>query len=91
VYSGTIDGRLLALDARTGELVWSVRTTPLGEPYTITGAPRVVHDLVVIAPCLASCWPGESSTWGSMRRCMRTVQFVLSTIDKNNQCKRAAG
>ena len=48
VYSGTLDGRLLALDAKTGELVWSVQTTPLGEPYTITGAPRVVHDLVLI-------------------------------------------
>ena len=48
VYSGTIDGRLLALDAETGEVIWSVQTTSLAEPYTITGAPRVVKDLVVI-------------------------------------------
>ena len=48
VYVGTIDGRLLALDAKTGEEVWSVQTTPLAQPYTITGAPRVVKDLVVI-------------------------------------------
>lgn len=48
VYVGTLDGRLLALDAATGEEVWSVQTTPIAEPYTITGAPRVVKGLVVI-------------------------------------------
>jgi quinohemoprotein ethanol dehydrogenase len=48
VYVGTFDGRLLALDADTGALVWSVRTVPTGRPYTITGAPRVVKGNVVI-------------------------------------------
>ncbi len=48
VYLGTLDGRLVALDAKTGQVVWEVRTTPLGEPYTITGAPRVVKGRVVI-------------------------------------------
>src|SRR5262249_46654030 len=27
VYAGTLDGRLQALDAKTGEVVWSVQTT----------------------------------------------------------------
>jgi len=48
IYSGTLDGRLLSLDAATGEVVWSVQTTDAGQPYTITGAPRVVKDLIVI-------------------------------------------
>ena len=48
VYVGTLDGRLVALDAGTGEPVWEVRTTPKDRPYTITGAPRVVKDRVVI-------------------------------------------
>ena len=48
IYSGTIDGRLIALDAKTGKLIWSTRTTNQGLPYTITAAPRVVKDLVVI-------------------------------------------
>jgi len=48
IYSGTIDGRLIALDARTGGLVWSVQTADPGQPYTITGAPRIVKNLVVI-------------------------------------------
>jgi len=48
VFLGTIDGRLIALDAKTGTPIWEVRTTELNEAYTITGAPRLVGDLVVI-------------------------------------------
>jgi quinohemoprotein ethanol dehydrogenase len=48
VFVGVIDGRLAALDAGTGEVVWQVQTTPEDEPYTITGAPRVVDGKVVI-------------------------------------------
>lgn len=48
VYFGTIDGRLIALDAGSGEVVWDVQTTPRDRPYTITGAPRIVNDLVII-------------------------------------------
>ena len=40
VYVGTIDGRLVALDAATGEIVWDTLTVDLERPYTITGAPR---------------------------------------------------
>jgi len=42
VYIGTLDGRLIAVDARTGRQVWSVNTFE-GEKglYNITGAPRV--------------------------------------------------
>ncbi len=48
VYVSVIDGRLAALDAATGKTVWDVQTTPLEEPYTITGAPRVVDGKVII-------------------------------------------
>ncbi|MEP7312039.1 MAG: PQQ-dependent dehydrogenase, methanol/ethanol family [Pseudomonadota bacterium] len=48
VYVGVIDGRLAALDAATGALRWEVQTTPLDQPYTITGAPRVVDGKVII-------------------------------------------
>jgi quinohemoprotein ethanol dehydrogenase len=48
VYVGTIDGRLIALDAATGEKVWEQLTIDPERPYTITGAPRVVRDKVVI-------------------------------------------
>ena len=48
VYSATLDGRLLALDAETGELIWEVNTTDQAQSYTITGAPRVFGDTLVI-------------------------------------------
>ena len=48
VYLGALDGRLIALDARTGREAWSVQTTDTTKPYTITGAPRVIRGRVVI-------------------------------------------
>ena len=48
VYVGTLDGRLVALDARTGAEIWSVLTVDPTKPYTITGAPRVVKGKVII-------------------------------------------
>ncbi|PCG13450.1 MULTISPECIES: PQQ-dependent dehydrogenase, methanol/ethanol family [Sphingomonas] len=48
LFVGTLDGRLIALNAETGTPNWSVQTTDNSKPYTITGAPRVVKDMVLI-------------------------------------------
>ncbi|WP_347136789.1 PQQ-dependent dehydrogenase, methanol/ethanol family [Parahaliea mediterranea] len=48
VYVGTLDGRLVALDATDGSVAWEVQTTPRDKPYSITGAPRVVKGMVMI-------------------------------------------
>jgi quinohemoprotein ethanol dehydrogenase len=49
VYFGSLDGRLIALDAATGERVWEVDTLiDRQREYTITGAPRVANDKVYI-------------------------------------------
>jgi quinohemoprotein ethanol dehydrogenase len=49
IYVGTIDGRLLAIDAATGALAWSTDTLVRRDvAYTITGAPRVVKGKVII-------------------------------------------
>ena len=48
VFVGTIDGRLIALDRKTGKELWSTQTVDAEKPYTITGAPRVVKDMVLI-------------------------------------------
>ena len=48
VYVGTLDGRLIALNAKDGHVIWSVQTTDTSKPFTITGAPRVVKDKVLI-------------------------------------------
>lgn len=48
VFVGTIDGRLVALDAANGDVIWDTLTVDLDKPYTITGAPRVVKGRVLI-------------------------------------------
>ena len=48
VFVGALDGRLIALDAKTGKPLWSVQTTDPKKPYTITGAPRIAGDKVII-------------------------------------------
>jgi len=48
VYVGALDGRLIALDARTGARVWETLTIDRSLPYTITGAPRAAAGLVFI-------------------------------------------
>ncbi|HIG35112.1 MAG TPA: PQQ-dependent dehydrogenase, methanol/ethanol family, partial [Gammaproteobacteria bacterium] len=46
VFLGTIDGRLIALDAKTGEMIWEKMTVNPSQAYSITGAPRVVKNKV---------------------------------------------
>jgi quinohemoprotein ethanol dehydrogenase len=48
IYVGTIDGRLIALDARSGAPVWSVLTVDPARPYAITGYPRIARGMVII-------------------------------------------
>ena len=48
VFVGTIDGRLVAIDAESGAELWDVVTVDQAQPYTITGAPRVVRGKVII-------------------------------------------
>jgi quinohemoprotein ethanol dehydrogenase len=59
VYIATVDGRLIAVDAHTGEQVWSTLTVDTTLPLMITGAPRAFRGLVVI---------GNGGTeWGAIR------------------------
>jgi quinohemoprotein ethanol dehydrogenase len=49
VFVGTLDARLVALDAQSGEVVWDVQTADIKKyPYTITGAPRAAKGKVFI-------------------------------------------
>ena len=48
IFFGSLDGRLIALDAKTGKENWSVQSTPTDGNYSITGAPRIVKDMVII-------------------------------------------
>jgi quinohemoprotein ethanol dehydrogenase len=48
IYVGTLDGRLIALDAASGKPVWEQLTIDPQWRYTITGAPRIVKGRVII-------------------------------------------
>ena len=48
LFFGTIDGRLIALDRRSGKQIWQTVTVDQTLNYTITGAPRVAEGKVLI-------------------------------------------
>jgi quinohemoprotein ethanol dehydrogenase len=48
LYVGTLDGRLVAINARTGVPAWDVMTIDPAKPYAITGAPRIARGRVLI-------------------------------------------
>jgi quinohemoprotein ethanol dehydrogenase len=49
VIWATLDGRLIAVDAKTGKLVWETATfDPMKDAMSITGAPRVGNGVVFI-------------------------------------------
>lgn len=48
LFLATWDGRLIALDRKSGKRVWSTRTFDLGEALYITGAPKAFKGLVLI-------------------------------------------
>ncbi len=48
IYLASYDGRLIALEARTGAVIWDVLTLDHNKPVTSTGAPRVIKGKVLI-------------------------------------------
>ena len=49
VYVGTPDARLIALDAATGKVLWSIDASPdRARPYTLTAAPLVAKGKVLV-------------------------------------------
>src|SRR5258708_35720223 len=47
VYVGTLDGRLIALDGRSGTPAWAVATFYQSKPYARTGPPRIAKRMVL--------------------------------------------
>jgi quinohemoprotein ethanol dehydrogenase len=48
IYLGTLDGRLVAIDARTGKPAWERLTIDPKQRYSITSAPRVAKGRVLV-------------------------------------------
>lgn len=48
LYMGTLDAHLIALDAKTGDPIWKVQVADASKDYSITHAPLVVKDEVIL-------------------------------------------
>ncbi len=48
VIAPVVDGRMRALDLKTGRKIWETRVAPINMPYTFTMAPRVIQGGKVI-------------------------------------------
>jgi quinohemoprotein ethanol dehydrogenase len=62
VYVGQLDGRLVALDQKSGKTTWSIQAEQWQQGYTITAAP-LYYDGMVIAGFAG----GENGTRGRMK------------------------
>ena len=48
IYLGTVDAKLLALDAKTGTLLWDTTVDDLTGGYALTHAPLIIKDMVIV-------------------------------------------
>ncbi|MBP8133672.1 MAG: PQQ-binding-like beta-propeller repeat protein [Zoogloea sp.] len=48
VYMGTLDSRLVALDRMTGEVLWDIEVADPAYGYSITHAPLIIGDNVIV-------------------------------------------
>jgi len=48
VYMGTLDARLVAMDRMSGEVLWDIEVADPAYGYSITHAPLVIGDMVIV-------------------------------------------
>jgi quinohemoprotein ethanol dehydrogenase len=62
VFVGQLDGRLVALDQKTGEIAWSIQAERWQEGFTITAAPLYYDGMVIVGFA-----GGENGTRGRVK------------------------
>jgi PQQ-dependent dehydrogenase (methanol/ethanol family) len=89
VYMGTLDGKLVALDQKTGELSWETKLID-SERLTVgfTGAPLFVKDKVIIG-AQGGEWPYRGPIFGVDARSGQEV-WKFYTVGGNNDTKSDA-
>ena len=48
VFMGTLDSHVIALDSKTGNVIWDVTSVDYRKGYSFTLAPLVIHNLVIV-------------------------------------------
>ena len=85
IFSAALDGRLFALDAKTGAKLWEAETTDPKGGQTITGAPRTFNGKVIIGQGGADFgMRGHVSAWDQNTGKMAWRFYVVpSTAEAN--------
>jgi len=55
LYMATLDAHLLALDAKTGNVIWDVAVDDHAKGYSITAAPLAIEGKIIVGVTLAEC------------------------------------
>ena len=61
LYMGTLDAHLIAIDAKSGKLLWNTTMANAADRYVITHAPLVVKDKIIVGTA-----GGDNPTRGSI-------------------------
>ena len=90
VYVGTVDGRLIALDMKTGQPAWDTKLVN-SEKLTVgfTGAPLFVKDKVIIGS-QGGEWPGRGPIFGVDAASGRKV-WEFFTVAGTEESKKTWG
>jgi alcohol dehydrogenase (cytochrome c) len=89
VYMGTLDGKLVAIDMKTGKLAWETKLVD-SEKLTVgfTGAPLVVKDKVIIG-AQGGEWPSRGPIFGVDAKTGKELWrfFTVAGEDGNGDAK----
>ena len=86
IFSAALDGRLFALDAKTGTKLWEAETTDPKGGQTITGAPRVMNGKVIIGQGGADFgMRGYVSAWDENTGKMAWKFYVVPASPEENK------
>src|SRR5262245_36618171 len=87
VYVGTVDGRLIAIDMKTGKKVWDTKLVD-SQKLTVgfTGAPLFVKDKVIIGS-QGGEWPGRGPIFGVDAKTGKKVWEFLTVAGTDEAMK----
>lgn len=90
VYVGTVDGRLIALDMKTGKVAWDTKLQD-SQKLTVgfTGAPLYANGVVVIGS-QGGEWPGRGPIYG-VDAATGKVKWTFNTVAPTEETKKTWG
>jgi quinohemoprotein ethanol dehydrogenase len=95
IFVPVIDGRMVALDAETGKVVWQAQVSSVQDNYTLTMAPRIAKGKVIIGVAggeypVRGYFAAYDARTGKMAWRFYTVPGDPSKPFENDAMKRAA-